>query len=218
MQEDLITIKILNDFHINVSDFSEELKKIKIITEKSLNYEELIIKNDFQWNDLSEKFPKIKKYTEENNIFKNAKKISFLFLSAESGQFQKHTDPELSGIEYGISDKKITRFHIPLATSEKIFTTCWDIFGNPNTSNFLVGNVYYVDVRKPHAISNYSNENRIHLSVDVISTPEIYKKVLYSPDVMNNKIDSLYVEHNLKKIEKNNKKIFLDDIIYNKRV
>jgi Aspartyl/Asparaginyl beta-hydroxylase len=55
------------------------------------------------------------------------------------------------------------RFHIPLKTNPSCFFTV-----NNQTVNMLEGNLYEINNIKWHNVKNLSNENRVHLIVDVL--------------------------------------------------
>jgi hypothetical protein len=55
------------------------------------------------------------------------------------------------------------RFHIPLKTNSLCFFTV-----NNQTVNMLEGNLYEINNIKWHNVKNLSNENRVHLIVDVL--------------------------------------------------
>ena len=90
-------------------------------------------------------------------------RIRFLKLAAGKS-LRKHTD----NIDKDIENKKIVRLHIPIRTNDEVFFT---LFENEEdevgvSMNLETGHYYYLDITKPHSVSNNSNIDRYHLVVD----------------------------------------------------
>jgi len=90
-------------------------------------------------------------------------RIRFLKLAAGKS-LRKHTD----NIDKDIENNKIVRLHIPIRTNDKVFFT---LFENEEdevgiSMNLETGRYYYLDITKPHSVSNNSNVDRYHLVVD----------------------------------------------------
>ena len=45
--------------------------------------------------------------------------------------------------------------------------TSWDMYGRKHTVNMKEGELWYLDIRKPHTAINNGEQTRIHLVVDV---------------------------------------------------
>jgi len=74
--------------------------------------------------------------------------------------------------DFGLEDGNIVRFHVPIRTNDQVEFYLWE--GKEKLTNYLkVGHFYYVDVRAPHAVTNNSDVDRIHLVVDVYVNSEI---------------------------------------------
>ena len=68
--------------------------------------------------------------------------------------------------DFGLEDGNIIRIHVPIRTSDQVEFYLWE--GKEKSTNYLqVGHFYYVDVRAPHAVTNNSDVDRIHLVMDV---------------------------------------------------
>ena len=90
-------------------------------------------------------------------------RIRFMKLAAGKS-LRKHTD----NIDEDILKKKIVRIHIPIRTNDSVVFT---IYENDDDEigkelNLTTGCYYYLDVTKPHAVSNNSDIDRYHLVVD----------------------------------------------------
>lgn len=61
----------------------------------------------------------------------------------------------------------VRRFHIPIITNENVFYTV-----NGEKINMKEGECWEINNRKPHSVDNNSNEDRIHLLIDIMPEPE----------------------------------------------
>jgi hypothetical protein len=100
-------------------------------------------------------------------------RIRLMKLKSGDGELTRHTDQV--DPDQGLAVGKLARFHFPIITNPDVKFTVWDIENKPNTVNMKVGECWVLDVRKPHAAINEGKEDRIHLVVDLIVTPEITK-------------------------------------------
>ena len=74
--------------------------------------------------------------------------------------------------DFGLEDGKIVRIHVPIRTNDQVEFYLWE--GREKLTNYLeVGHYYYVDVRAPHAVTNNSDVDRIHLVVDTYVNSDI---------------------------------------------
>ncbi len=90
---------------------------------------------------------------------------------AAGKSLRKHND----NIDPDIENKKIVRIHIPIRTNQDVVFT---MYGNDDDDdgeklNLKAGHFYYLDVTKPHSVSNNSNEDRYHLVVDCYVNKEL---------------------------------------------
>ncbi len=90
-------------------------------------------------------------------------RVRFMKLAAGKS-LRKHTD----NIDIDIERKKIVRLHIPIRTNKDVVFT---IYENEEDDigkelNLMTGRYYYLDVTKPHSVSNNSDIDRYHLVVD----------------------------------------------------
>ncbi len=68
--------------------------------------------------------------------------------------------------DFGLEDGNIVRIHVPIRTNDQVKFYLWE--KQEKLTNYLkVGHFYYVDVRAPHAVTNNSDVDRIHLVMDV---------------------------------------------------
>ena len=98
-------------------------------------------------------------------------RVRFMKIKANSG-IGKHSDR--IDKDFGIEDGNIIRIHVPIRTNDQVEFYLWE--GKEKLTNYLeVGHYYYVDVRAPHAVTNNSDVDRIHLVIDVYVNDEIRK-------------------------------------------
>ena len=98
-------------------------------------------------------------------------RVRFMKIKANSG-IGKHSDR--IDKDFGIEDGNIIRIHVPIRTNDQVEFYLWE--GKEKLVNYLeVGHYYYVDVRAPHAVTNNSDVDRIHLVIDVYVNDEIRK-------------------------------------------
>lgn len=87
------------------------------------------------------------------------------------GQLSRHTD--ITDRSAGTADGQIARFHLPLVTDPAITMSAWDLDGHELVTHLAPWRLYYLDQRKPHAVSNPTGVDRVHLVVDVIVNDEV---------------------------------------------
>ena len=93
----------------------------------------------------------------------NFERIRLMKLTAGKS-LRKHND----NIDPDIENKKIVRIHIPIRTNQDVVFTMYenDEDDDGEKLNLKTGHFYYLDVTKPHSVSNNSNLDRYHLVVD----------------------------------------------------
>tara|TARA_B100000131_G_scaffold318843_1_gene363528 strand:+ start:199 stop:1512 length:1314 start_codon:yes stop_codon:yes gene_type:complete len=112
-----------------------------------------------------EKFAKLLPFEHE--------RIRILKLSQGEGELERHTDRQ--DVEAGIGDGQWARLHFPLKTNPKVEFTQWNCDGSVTKSKMGKGELWYLDMRKPHTAINFGEEDRYHLIIDVKSGPELRK-------------------------------------------
>lgn len=91
--------------------------------------------------------------------------------TGKPGRLGRHSD--ISDRAAGTMDGQVVRFHIPLVTHPDIVMRCWDLDGRERVEHLERGRCYYLDARKPHAVTNPTPVDRVHLVVDVFATPQV---------------------------------------------
>lgn len=125
-----------------------------------------------QYTDLWNKLPSVKKLLDKT--FPEGTqydRIRLMKLDAKVGVLERHSDKTEKNA--GVDDGRLARFHFPLYTNEEVKFEMWDLEGNHINEHLKVGELWYLDMRKPHRASNLGDTNRVHLVVDVISNEGI---------------------------------------------
>ena len=99
--------------------------------------------------------------------FDEVERIRILKLSKGEGELERHTD--IQDKEAGINDGQWARLHFPLITNDKVIFTQWNTDGTITKAHMRVGELWYLDMRKPHTAVNFGEEDRYHLIIDVKS-------------------------------------------------
>ncbi len=98
-------------------------------------------------------------------------RIRILKLSEGQGELERHTDRQDK--EAGIGDGQWARLHFPLKTNPKVQFTQWNTDGTQTKCKMGQGELWYLDMRKPHTAVNFGKEDRYHLIIDTKSGPEL---------------------------------------------
>lgn len=83
-------------------------------------------------------------------------------------KISKHTDK----VDKDIKSGKIIRLHIPIVTNENVIMKTWLQEGLVEF-NMGFGEVWMLDVARPHAVENNSDQDRVHLVIDVYNNREL---------------------------------------------
>lgn len=97
-------------------------------------------------------------------------RVRLMKLAAGAGLL-RHAD--ITDQDAGTADGKLLRIHIPIVTNTETFVDQWELNGHIKSCNLKVGEVWYLDTRKPHAVRNGGKTDRVHLVMDVESSPEL---------------------------------------------
>ena len=98
----------------------------------------------------------------------NFERIRLMKLTAGKS-LRKHND----NIDPDIENKKIVRIHIPIRTNQDVVFTMYENDDDGEKLNLKTGYFYYLDVTKPHSVSNNSSIDRYHLVVDCYVNEEL---------------------------------------------
>lgn len=162
---------------ISLRGYTPDIMRIEKPIEMSKKWKEEHKDEEFYLQDtyLRSEFPEI---DELLKFLGNAElhRIRFMCLVPGGGELTRHTDqvdPD-SGCNIG----NISRLHFPIETNENVTFGVWEPNGKKKEVNMKVGECWVLDTRKPHTVVNNGTEDRIHLVVDVKTTPELKELIL----------------------------------------
>ena len=115
---------------------------------------------------LRKRLDEVEKFIDALDV-SEVERVRVLKLSKGEGELQRHTD--IQDKEAGINDGQWARLHFPLITNDKVIFTQWNTDGSKTKAHMRVGELWYLDMRKPHTAVNFGEEDRYHLIIDVKS-------------------------------------------------
>jgi hypothetical protein len=98
-------------------------------------------------------------------------RVRFMKLRSKGGELQRHTD--IQDKEAGTRNAKVSRLHIPIVTDGSVEFNMWGTRGELQRERMREGELWYLDMRKPHRAINNGETERIHLVIDVYGTQEL---------------------------------------------
>ncbi len=98
-------------------------------------------------------------------------RVRLMRLEPNGGELGRHTDQTDKFL--GTQDGDIIRLHIPLFTNEDVLFHSWNSEGVEEVTHMGEGELWYLDIRKPHRAVNEGKTPRIHLVIDVIANNNI---------------------------------------------
>jgi len=131
-----------------------------------------------EWTDLTLNTPTIRGLVESVPWWGQLERVRLLQMAGrdgKGGKLGRHTD--ITDRNAGTRNGQIVRFHIPLVTDPAIKMHSWDLTGRERTTHLKPWNCYYLDARKPHAVTNPTGVDRVHLVVDVVSSPAVRSQI-----------------------------------------
>lgn len=94
-------------------------------------------------------------------------RIRFMRVRSTDGGLSRHAD--ITDKEAGATIGLIARLHIPIQTNPECMFQAWQLNGEQIHKHLETGSLWYLDTRKPHAVSNRNGSlNRIHLVIDAV--------------------------------------------------
>lgn len=131
------------------------------------------------WTVLADRCPSTRALLESMSEFGRLERVRFLRMAGRAGKggkLSRHTD--VTDRAAGTRDGQITRFHIPLVTHPDITMSAWNLDGRTAATHLQPWHMYYLDARKPHAVTNPTGVDRIHLVVDVVADAGVRDLIL----------------------------------------
>lgn len=124
-----------------------------------------------EWTEMAKRFPTTMKVVARLPGEKD--RVRFMRLAAKGGELTRHAD--ITDREAGVADGKVSRLHIPLKSPKDCAFRSWSARGQVKETHLAERGLFYLDQRKPHAVKNPGEQERVHLVVDCYSGPELRK-------------------------------------------
>ena len=127
-----------------------------------------------EWTDLAEHCPATIELVESVGWWAGLERVRLLRMAGRGGRggaLRRHTD--ITDRAAGTRDGQIARFHVALVTDPRITMTSWTHLGERVDVHLSPWECWYLDQRKPHAVSNPTGIDRIHLVIDVVVDAEV---------------------------------------------
>ena len=105
-------------------------------------------------------------------------RVRIMALKGEAGLLERHTDQVDK--DSGPADGQVMRFHIPLLTNDGVGFESWTAHGEHLTRHMGVGELWYLDTRKPHRCSNVGSATRYHLVIDVEASESLRHRITHA--------------------------------------
>lgn len=135
------------------------------------------------WTVLAKRCPSIVELIESVDWWPGLERVRLLRMAGRDGRggaLGRHTD--VTDRAAGTGDGQIVRFHIPLITAPKITMSAWNLDGRRTDQHLPAWSMWYLDARKPHAVTNRAGIDRIHLVVDVIADERTRRAIVAGED------------------------------------
>ena len=131
-------------------------------------------KEDWECKDtpLRKRIDKVEKFIELFEVEESdIERVRILKLGKDEGELERHTD--IQDRDAGLNDGQWARLHFPLVTNDWVFFTQWNTDGTETVAHMDIGELWYLDMRKPHTAINHGDEDRYHLIIDVRSSESL---------------------------------------------
>lgn len=136
------------------------------------------------WTTLGDALPAIRQWVESVEWWGALERVRLLRMAGRGGAggvLRRHTD--ITDRFAGTRDGHIVRFHVPLVTDPRIVMHAWDLHGQRRSVHLRQWGAYYLDARKPHAVTNPTGVDRVHLVVDVVADRRVRDRLAASREV-----------------------------------
>lgn len=121
------------------------------------------------WTTLAERLPAtvdlVTQITDGWGPLERVRLLRMAGRDGKGGNLNRHSD--VTDRDSGTRNGQIVRFHVPIVTDPRITMTAWPLDGRPRAVHLPAWTLWYLDARKPHAVSNRAGIDRVHLVIDV---------------------------------------------------
>jgi len=154
-------------------DPSSDMKPAEMPREWRESHKEDLLRT-CEWTTLATDLPYLTDWIMNVEWWPNVERVRLLQMAGRGGKggaLKRHTD--IGDKAMGTEDGQIARFHIPIVTDPRIKMHSWDLTGVEIETHLQKWHCYYLDARKPHAVTNPTGVDRVHLVVDVVADEKV---------------------------------------------
>lgn len=127
-----------------------------------------------RWTSVADAFPATRKAIGRLGV--EFDRVRFMRLRAKDGELSRHAD--ITDRSAGVADGMLARLHVPISTSDAVTFYGWGDRGERLAYQFKERSLFYLDQRKPHAVTNTDPAlDRVHLVMDCVSGPKLRKLI-----------------------------------------
>ena len=136
------------------------------------------VKQDLLQLPVFQQVPELVDCMEAVAPLENLDQVLLTRVEPQEGLVARHTDIALDRdkILKGVTPNTFMRFHLVLQSNPGCTFHVWDLHGNKQSVQMKTGEVWYTDVRKPHAIDNKGDQFRLHLVCDWKYEERLFQK------------------------------------------
>ena len=130
------------------------------------------------WTVMADRLPSLRAVIESVGWWRRFDRVRLMRIRGRADRPSKlgrHTD--ITDRTAGTRVGQMVRFFVPLVTHPSVELTSWSVDGHPRTVHLAEWGLYYLDIRKPHAVINPSGHDRIQLAVDVIVDADVRRQI-----------------------------------------
>lgn len=134
-----------------------------------------------EWTTFAEKCPALVEIVERQPWWTRCERVRLMRMEGQHGKtrarvLRRHTD--ITDRAAGTADGQVVRFHIPVVTDPAIVMHNWDLDGRASTHHLAPWRTWYIDARKPHAVTNPTDVDRVHLVVDALADEDVREHII----------------------------------------
>lgn len=136
------------------------------------------LKAKCDWTVLAQRTPTIVQLVKSVPWWREVERVRLLRMQGrggKGGKLGRHCD--ITDRDTGTRDGQVARFHVPLVTDPRITMSTWDLSGLKAETHLPELTCWYLDARKPHAVTNRAGIDRVHLVVDVIVDEAVREQI-----------------------------------------
>jgi hypothetical protein len=131
-----------------------------------------------QWTTLGDQAFAMRALIDSLTWLGEVERVRLMRMAGQPGKITalaRHSD--ITDRNAGTRPGQIARFHLPLVSHPAITMSTWELDGTHRSRHLEPWKLYYLDQRKPHAVSNPTSAERIHLVIDAVVDRNVSKVI-----------------------------------------